>query len=85
MVKNDAIENEQALAAQTHQRGVDIAHVLPMRLQALTLTGKPSLPPTTNATLLAPSMTAALGAALSQASIPSRMAILPWYACPLPN
>lgn len=40
MVKNDAVENEQAqqaLAAQTHQRGVDIAHVLPMRLQTLDL------------------------------------------------
>lgn len=40
MVKNDAIENEQtqqALAAQTHQRGIDIAHVLPMRLQTLDL------------------------------------------------
>ncbi len=40
MVRNDAIENEQAeqaLAAQTHQRAVDIAHVLPMRLQVLDL------------------------------------------------
>src|SRR5579872_1541045 len=37
MVNNDAIENEQALAAQTHQRGIDIARVLPMRLQTLDL------------------------------------------------
>lgn len=37
MVNNDAIEHEQALAAQTHQRGIDIARVLPMRLQTLDL------------------------------------------------
>lgn len=37
MVKNDAIENEQTLSAQTHPRGVDITHVLPMRLQTLDL------------------------------------------------
>ena len=40
MVKNDAIDNEQAqqaLASQAHQRGVDISHVLPMRLQTLDL------------------------------------------------
>ena len=37
MVNNDALEHEQTVAAQTQQRGVDIARVLPMRLQTLDL------------------------------------------------
>jgi hypothetical protein len=40
MAKKDAVANEQAqqaLAAQVHQQAVDIAHVLPMRLQTLDL------------------------------------------------
>ncbi len=40
MAKKDAVANEQAqqaLAAQVHQQAVDLAHVLPMRLQTLDL------------------------------------------------
>ncbi len=37
MVNNDALEHEQAVAAQTQPRGVDVARVLPMRLQTLDL------------------------------------------------
>ena len=37
MVNKDALAHEQALTAQAEQRGVDIARVLPMRLQTLDL------------------------------------------------